>query len=86
MKKKTDKTKKIIYCIIFGCVTLILIAAFVTGLVGLLKEIDFLIHLSLIFFGSGSIVNGINICIFKLNDKKSRSDTNDFDDKSDNIS
>lgn len=67
----TDKTKKIIYWTLFGTTCLVFIAAFAVGLVGIIKEIDLLTHLSIILVPIGLLINIINILIFKPNSKKS---------------
>ena len=72
MKQMTDKTRKIIFWIMFGFVMLIFIAAFVVGLVGLIKNTNSLTHLSLIFIPCGLLVNFINTLALKPNDKKSK--------------
>ncbi len=65
MKKLSDKTKRTVYKVLFGCVTLIFIAAFVVGLVGIIKKAYDLIRLSIIFISCGLIINIFNILIFK---------------------
>ncbi len=72
MRRMSDKTRKIIYWTMFGCTILFLIAAFAVGLVGLLKKIDLLTHLSLIFIPCGLLVNVINVLAFKPSNKKSK--------------
>ncbi len=81
MKRMSDKTKKIIYWTMFGCTILFLIAAFVVGLVGFVKNIDFLTHLSLIFIPCGLFVNVINILAFKPNGKKATRDDKENSEK-----
>lgn len=70
MKQTTDKTRKIIYWTMFGCATLILIAALVVRLVGIIKKVDLLIHLSPIFSSCSVLVNVIDTLAFKPNSKK----------------
>ena len=72
MKRMTDKTRKMIFWIMFEFVMLIFIAAFVIGLVGLIKDITSLIRLSVILMPCGMFVNMVNIFVFKVSDKKSR--------------
>lgn len=66
MKRMTDKTKNIIYWIMFGCATLILTSAFVIGLIGLIKKMDLLVHLSLYLMPCSLLLNVINDFAFKV--------------------
>ena len=66
MKQTTDKTRKIIYWTMFGCATFIFISAFVIGLIGLIKKMDFLVHLSLYLMPCSLLLNVINDFAFKV--------------------
>lgn len=76
MKRMTDKTRNLIFWTMFGCVTLLLLAAFAVGLAGFVKKIDFLIHLSLVLIPCGLLVNVINVFAFKPHGKKSEKNDN----------
>lgn len=62
---KTNK-KKIIYWAIFGLAAAILAVATVIGLVGIIKDIDILIHASIVLVPIGLFVNLVNALVFNL--------------------
>ena len=72
MKRMSDKTRRIIFWTMFACTTLLLIAAFAIGLVGIHGSNSSLIRIANILIPCGLLLNVINVFVFKPSGKKSK--------------